>query len=123
MTAHPLSATASPGIIKFDDVRYSVGINNLAKFKSTGKLIVEKLGLYLISTSIFAHTTSSQYNIYLNGNVISQTRIGYIATDAHSAAVVLVLQLRSNDSLWVSSPGSYYIGGGLWSTLTVSKLK
>lgn len=41
----------------------------------------------------------------------------------HTGTVVVALQLRPNDSVWVTYPSNYYILGGLWSTLTIIKLK
>ncbi|VDI60907.1 Hypothetical predicted protein [Mytilus galloprovincialis] len=127
MTAHPSSSATLRGIIKFDDVTFSVGINNLPTYKSTGKFVVEKEGLYLISVDIFSKTNGAYYQIYKNSIVISDTRIAYYRSPPsvmqHTGTVVVVRQLRPNDSLWVNFPGNYYIYAGVWSTLTIVKMK
>ncbi|XP_063448277.1 uncharacterized protein LOC134727815 [Mytilus trossulus] len=127
MTAHISSASTLSGIIKFDNVIFSVGINNLPSFKSTGKFVVEKEGLYTISVAIFSDTNGAQYKIYLNDNVISYTSIAYNSSPdtemVHTGTVVVVRQLRPNDSLWVYFPGNYFVYGGFSSILTIVKIK
>lgn len=126
MTAHPSTFTTKSGIIKFDNVAFSVGINNLPAFKSTGKFVCENDGTYLISTSIASSTIDANYVIYLNGNAISTTFIGYNHNKPslwyYTGSVVLVLPLRSKDSVWVHYPNSYNIYNGLWSTFTIVKI-
>ncbi|CAC5416510.1 unnamed protein product [Mytilus coruscus] len=115
LTAHPSSGGTLHGILKFDNVKFSVGINNLPTYRSTGKFVVEKEGLYLIAVSIFSDANNAYFYIYLNGNRISETRIGYTSSPPslmqHTGTVVVVRQLLLNDSLWVSFPGTYYIHG------------
>lgn len=126
MTAHPSTSMLKAGTIKFDDVLFSVGINNLSAYKNTGKFICEKSGLYLISTSIYSMDNNAQYKIYLNDIEISYTRIGYNSnnpTMVHTGSVVVVLNLRLNDSLWVYNFGNFHVQGGKWSTLTIAKIK
>ncbi|XP_063396750.1 uncharacterized protein LOC134681185 isoform X2 [Mytilus trossulus] len=127
ITAHPASTSTLQGIIKFDYVTFSVGINNLPTYKSTGKFVVEKEGLYMISVAIYSKTNDAYYCIYLNGNVISYTKIAHTSSPpssmSHTGTVVVVRQLRPNDSLWVYFPGNYYTEGGVWSTLTIVKIK
>lgn len=50
MTAHVTSSTTANGILKFNDVRLSVGISNLSEYQSVGKFICERKGLYMISS-------------------------------------------------------------------------
>lgn len=53
MTAHPSSpGTISNNIMKFDDVKFIVGIKNLAAYKNTGKFTCEQEGLNIISVSV-----------------------------------------------------------------------
>lgn len=42
MTAHLTSGTSANRIMKFGDVKFSIGINDLAAYKSTGKFVCEK---------------------------------------------------------------------------------
>ncbi|XP_063448220.1 uncharacterized protein LOC134727764 [Mytilus trossulus] len=126
MTAHPTFSGTSSGIMKFDDVSFSIGINNLAAYKNTGKFICERKGLYIISSSIMSHANLGDYYIMLNDNIISETRVGYSSSPPssmyHTGTIVLALQLHPNDSVWVHNPG-YYMNGGLYSTLTIVKVK
>lgn len=127
ITAHPSSSTRLSGIIKFDDVTFSVGVNNLTTYKNTGKFVVEKDGLYLISIAISSNNNRAQYHINLNGNVISYSRVtgipSFLVQYSDTVNVVVALQLRLNDILWVSYPHSFYIEGRLWSTFTIVKIK
>lgn len=69
-------STSSVGILKFDDVRFSVGIRHLSAYTNTGKFICEKKGVYLFS-SILSTTNSAEYYIRMNGKVIYTTNIWY----------------------------------------------
>ncbi|XP_063448449.1 interaptin-like [Mytilus trossulus] len=125
MTAHPTSGTSSPGILKFDNVKFSVGMSNLSSYKSTGKYICEKAGLYLISASIHTNTNNGYFYMYLNGKQVSNTMISYNNNNPSlmqfTGTVLLALQLRANDSMWVYSSAN--VQSGLWSTLTILKVK
>lgn len=127
MTAHPSSSPTKSGIIKFDNVAFSVGIANLSAFKSSGKFVCEKEGLYLFSVSVYSNTNDAFFNIYLNGKRISYTYIGYNSNNPSSmgntGAAVHALQLRLNDSVWVTYPGAYYVGSSDGSTFTIAKIK
>lgn len=48
------------GIIKFDDVKFSVGINNLSAYKSTGVFVVEKEEIYKIAPFLLAQSAPVQ---------------------------------------------------------------
>ncbi|VDI62281.1 Hypothetical predicted protein [Mytilus galloprovincialis] len=127
MTAQPVSTQTKTGIIKFDNVQFSVGINDLSTYKSTGRFTCETGGIYLISASIVSNINGAYYYIYLNGNQISQTSIGFSSsppsTMYHTGTIVLARQLRPNDSVWVYAGGNNYVQGGVLSTLTIVKVK
>lgn len=126
LTAHLTSSTSTNGILKFDDVKFSIGINDISAYKSTGKFVCGRKGLYIISASIMSFSNSGDYYIYLNGIRISQTKAGYFSNPSsymyQTGTVVLTQQLLPNDSVWVHNLGSNMIGG-LWATLTVVKVK
>ncbi|CAG2246630.1 unnamed protein product [Mytilus edulis] len=109
MTAHPSDGIITNTIMKFDDVKYSVGITNLSSFKTTGKFTCEHEGLYLISASVMSYTTGANYFIKLNGNDISQTYIGI-------GAVSVSRKLNQNDQVWLYASGSWYVYGGVYSS-------
>ncbi|XP_076071314.1 uncharacterized protein LOC143042746 [Mytilus galloprovincialis] len=125
MTAHPSSQTTiSNTIIKFDDVKYSVGITNLSTYKSTGKFSCKHEGLYLISASVMSHTSSAVYYIRLNGNNISQTYIGQHSGDkSFTGAMTVSRKLNPNNQVWLYAVGSWYLYKGVYSTLTIIKIK
>ncbi|OPL32816.1 hypothetical protein AM593_04754, partial [Mytilus galloprovincialis] len=107
MTAHPsANALTSNTIMKFDDVKYSVGITNL----STGKFTCKHEGLYLISASVKSSTNNAVYFIRLNGNDISLTHIGlHKEQHAHTGAVTVTRMLKRNDQVWLYAAGSWYL--------------
>ncbi|CAC5407927.1 unnamed protein product [Mytilus coruscus] len=127
LTAHITSEPGSQGIMKFDNVIFSVGYNNLSAYKSTGKFICERSGLYLISASIVAEANNGYYSVYLNNNVITYKYISYNnnnpSSTRNTGTIVLALQLHPNDSVWVKNTGSTRISIGNWSTLTIVKVK
>lgn len=126
MTTQLGSTAVKSGIIKFDNVQFSIGIKNLSGYRSTGKFICESGGLYLISASIMSNTNGADYQIYLNGYARSYTRIGYNdqgTSMQYTGTVVLALLLHPNDSVWVNNGGDYHIYGRDWSTFTIVKIK
>ncbi|CAC5421371.1 unnamed protein product [Mytilus coruscus] len=118
-----IETVRSNSILKFDSVPFSIGINNLSTFKSTGKFQCEKRGIYMISVSILSETNGAIFNIYLNGNQISATHIAEHGADHwHTCTVVIARQLQISDSLWVQTSG-IYIHSGLFSCFTIIKVK
>ncbi|XP_063413334.1 uncharacterized protein LOC134695834 isoform X2 [Mytilus trossulus] len=125
MTAHPSSqGTIRNTIMKFDDVKYSIGITDLSTYKSTGKFTCEHEGLYLISASVTSYTSDANYYIRLNGNDISLTYIGvHSGSKTFTGAVTVTRKLNPNDQVWVFAYGSWFLYGGMWSKLTIIKIK
>ncbi|VDI69229.1 Hypothetical predicted protein [Mytilus galloprovincialis] len=114
LTAQFASAPSTNGIMKFDNVIVSVGYNNLSVYKSTGKFVCERSGLYLISASISSGVNNARYYLYLNNKRITTTMLSYSSNSPsptmHTGTIVLVLQLHPNDSVWVKNGGtSIYI--------------
>ncbi|CAC5421380.1 COL10A [Mytilus coruscus] len=120
MTAHPSkSETVKNTIMKFDDVKYSVGITNLSSYKTTGKFTFEHKGLYLISAS-----SDVRYYIKLNETIISYTYIGqHGGGQVFAGAVTVTRKLNPNDQVWLYAPGSWFLYSGLHSRLTIIKIK
>ncbi|CAC5421362.1 unnamed protein product [Mytilus coruscus] len=125
MTAHPsLGRRISNTIMKFDDVKYSVGVSKLSTYMTTGKFACEHEGLYLISASVMSHTNSARYYIVLNGDNISQTYIGQQSgSTVFTGAVTVTRELNLHDKVWLYAEGSWYLYNGLFSKLTVIKIK
>ncbi|VDI06924.1 Hypothetical predicted protein [Mytilus galloprovincialis] len=127
MTAHPSSNYNKAGIIKFDNVAFSVGIKNLTAFKNSGKFVCEKEGLYILSVKIYSNTNGAHFYISLNGNTISYTKVSYNSNHPsameNTSTAVLTVQLRLNDSVWVFYPRAAHVAGIAWSTFTIVKIK
>lgn len=125
MTAQPSTGeTITNTIMKFNDVKFSVGITNLALYKSTGKFTCEHEGLYLISASVMSYTSAAYYYIYLNGSKISETNIGQHSDNySHTGAVTITWKLNLNDQVWLYAARSWYLYSGTSSKLTIIKIK
>ncbi|VDH98347.1 Hypothetical predicted protein [Mytilus galloprovincialis] len=125
ITAHPSSqGTLSTTIIKFDNVKFSVGISNMSAYKTTGKFTCEQEGLYMISASVLSNTNGAHYYIKLNGKDISLTYIGsHSSTYDHTGAVTVTQKLYPNDQVWLYAGGSWYLFGALYSQLTIITIK
>ncbi|CAC5421366.1 unnamed protein product [Mytilus coruscus] len=74
MTAFVSSSTrlSAGSVIKFSDVKFSEGINDLPTFKSTGKFKCGKSGLYIVSVTIEFSVNNSEFHMYVNGNVFTK---------------------------------------------------
>ncbi|CAC5384104.1 unnamed protein product [Mytilus coruscus] len=96
LTAQLTSSPSSTGIMKF--VIFSVSYNNLPAYKSTGKFICERSGLYLISASIVSNVNNANYYLYLNNTAVTNTFISYDSKNpyftTHTGTIVLALQLH-----------------------------
>lgn len=114
----------SGSVMKFDDVQFIVGINNLSDFKSTGKFVCGKSGLYMISVSIMSYTSGAQFVIVLNGKGISSTYISFHDGNKwHTGTDVIAEQLQIGDNVWVQSTSNMFINNGLYSSFTIIKVK
>ncbi|XP_052076028.1 uncharacterized protein LOC127714106 [Mytilus californianus] len=107
------------GILKFSDVKFSVGITNLSAYKSTGKFECEMSGIYLVSASIVGTTKGVDLNINLNGNIISYTRIS--EGNWQTGTAVLAVQLLNNDKLWVEV-GNMKLSGNKFAVFSIIKI-
>lgn len=110
--------------MKFDDVKYSVGITNVSAFKNTGHFTCEVEGLYIISASVMSYSTDAKYYIRLNENYISKTIIGdHSGNQYFTAAVTVTRKLNPADKVWLEAGGSWNFYGGLYSKFTIIKIK
>lgn len=127
LTSHISSTDSlySGKIMKFDKVAFSVGINNLSLFKSSGKFVVETPGLYLISVSVAVHVKGNpEFSIVLNDIIISETEMGEFATTSWRSGTNMVSRhLVVNDSIWVQCLNIVYTPeNGDWSQFTIIKI-
>lgn len=129
MTAHPISPgmdsyLVTNAILKFHDVKFSVCITNISDYKTTGKFTCEHEGLYLISASVKSISNGARYDITLNGTDISTTSIGqHDGYNSFTGAVTITRMLNPNDQIWLYAHGSWLVSDGLYSKLTIIKIK
>ncbi|VDI16226.1 Hypothetical predicted protein [Mytilus galloprovincialis] len=65
----------SDKVIKFNKVKTSTGVSNLAAIHSTGTFTVEVDGLYIIAVTVNSDTNDSAFEIYKNNIPLSQVYI------------------------------------------------
>lgn len=114
--------------MKFSNVEYNYGINNIDLFKTNGTFVCEKEGLYYIALSMTSYTAGAMFTVYLNDKDVSTTYIGIFNTKIeHTAAASLALELKVNDVLMVKIENGLYIMsylyGGLYSRITLVKIR
>lgn len=73
LTTSSAGGIFSDGIVKFTHIFTSIGINNIAAFKSTGKFVCEIPGLYYISAYIRTASDDYEYVLKKNEVVISKS--------------------------------------------------
>ncbi|CAG2187135.1 unnamed protein product [Mytilus edulis] len=113
------STIKAGNVIKFNEVKFSVGISNLSTYKSNGKFICETSGLYMISTSIATDTAGNpEYGIIHNGTYISRTEIGQESSSAWRTGTSVVSRyLDVKDTIWVNAMGDVTPEASIWFNL------
>ena len=113
--------TNSP--VKFTDIMTSAGITNTASFKSSGKFICEKPGLYYISGYIRSNTNSHAFFLKKNNEVVSRSAttswpssVGY-----STSSINAVVEVEVNDTVYIETRGDIYVSS--YSCLTIVKIK
>lgn len=112
-------------IVKFDDVRTHVGINNIASFRTNGKFICEVDGIYLVSTWIDSSTNYGRFHIYKNEQIIGSTVFNYISTTAsveNTGTAVVAVELHIGDTVRIQTGRSMNIVSSRRSCFTIAKL-
>lgn len=111
-------------VVKFTDVKFSEGILNLSTFKSTGKCVCEKSGLYIVSVSIEFSINDSEFYIYVNGKIFTKNYKHQQGNWWHSSSSVIAIELNTNDNVWVQIGGvNANLRADLHSRFTVIKIK
>ena len=109
--------------MKFNVIETQVGITKLSEFRSSGKFICEKKGLYLISVYMYSDTNGAQYYIYKNRHIVSKLYIGTHSIGwAHTGTGVVSVDLQVGDAVWIKVPLSLSVGIQ-YSCLTIVKIK
>ena len=113
-------------LIKFDDVRTYVGIENVYPFKHSGKFTCEKAGLYHISVVVTSNTDRAAYSIYRNDDLLLLKV--YIATHTanaweHTGTGVIAIKLYVGDTISVKKElKDMHVYGSMYSCLTIVKI-
>lgn len=92
-------------IIKFTNVKFSTGINNLSGYKSSGKFVCEKDGLYLISATVMYSWNDGEFYTYVNGKMYTQSYKHQESYWWHSSTAIIAIEPYTNDTVWVQTGG------------------
>ncbi|CAC5357455.1 unnamed protein product [Mytilus coruscus] len=93
-------------IIKFDEIRFHIGIINFSAIRSSGVFTAEKPGLYHISAVINGRKSNAQFSIHVNGNTLSTLRMSsneFIATGTS----VVATELQIGDIISVTADSTF----------------
>ncbi|VDI64601.1 Hypothetical predicted protein [Mytilus galloprovincialis] len=107
-------------IIKFDEIRFHIGIINFSAIRSSGVFTTEKPGLYHISAVINGRKANAQFSIHVNGNTLSTLRMSsdeFIATGTS----VVVAELQIGDVITVTADSTFQVYTH-WSCMTIVKI-
>lgn len=115
----------SGSIVKFDEVKTSVGVNNISSFRTSGKFNCEIDGLYLISAFIDTNSNYGYYHVYKNGITIGTTVFNYISSSdsiENTGTAVVTVELDIGDTVRIQTGRSMNVVSGLRSCFTIAKL-
>lgn len=96
-------------IVKFANVKTSIGINGISYFKSSGKFKCEYEGLYAVTVSLTAYNTLINYGIYLNGKEYTAVYELNNKVTFQRGTTTVVVNLHRNDILWVQLNDRMYV--------------
>lgn len=120
-----LSTGKNGTVILFNTVPLSLGIGNISAFKSNGKFVCEKDGLYMMAVTVSSKEHYASFCVHREGvqsGYVSCAEIGQHSGDAwHSGTSVVALYLQVNDKIHIET--SYSIEIGYWTHFTIMKIK
>lgn len=91
-------------VIKFQTIKASTGIIDLASFKSTGKFTCEVSGFYVIFVVISLNTDESHYEVLRNNNRISDIFPPKSVHDWYTtSSSVVSMNLNVKDTVFVKT--------------------
>lgn len=101
----------SGGVIKFDDVKTSYGVQEFSQFSSSGVFICRSQGLYQIIAMVKTHTNGARFSIVKNR---SRLISGYVAEHSstnydHTGITVVMVLLNMNDTVSVNAEMNLFI--------------
>lgn len=101
----------SGGVIKFDDVKTSYGVQEFSQFSSSGVFICRSPGLYQIIATVKTHTNGARFSIVKNR---SRLISGYLAEHSstnydHTGTTVVMVLLNMDDTVSVNAEMNLFI--------------
>lgn len=101
----------SGGVIKFDDVKTSYGVQEFSQFSSSGVFICRSQGLYQIIAMVKTHTNGARLSIVKNR---SRLISGYVAEHSstnydHTGITVIMVLLNMDDTVSVNAEMNLFI--------------
>ncbi|CAG2216249.1 unnamed protein product [Mytilus edulis] len=113
------SQTFPDYVVRFSTVNFKEGIDNLDKFKSSGKFICEIPGLYYISAHIYTNTQGYGFNVKKNGVNIATSASGSGSTDTTNP-ISAVVELQPKDTLYVYAGHYIYASQSCMSIMKIN---
>lgn len=109
-------------IVKFQDIRTSVGITDKSLFISTGKFLCEQDGIYLLSATLEAYNTFINFDIYINDREYVRVYESNADIPNQRGDVTVTFDLLKGDAVWIQL-GGHMLVNSVFSCLTVVKIK
>lgn len=92
-------------VIPFTNIKTAHGVRDVNSFKTTGRFVCERQGLYLISAQIMSTTKGAEYRIIQNDQELALVQIvPFHDSDAHNyhtGTGLAVVHLNQNDQIWI----------------------
>ncbi|VDI07093.1 Hypothetical predicted protein, partial [Mytilus galloprovincialis] len=108
------------GPLKFPDIKTSIRVSDLSSFQSTGKFTCQVPGYYHIVTTLMSAQNNARIDIMKNSSSIHwQYVTGYSNTYWTPGTAAVVLELKTNDNVWINLHSTYQI---YQSCLTIFKI-
>lgn len=110
--------------IQFENVKTAVGINKLQDFRTSGRFVAEKPGLYMIAAFVMSDSYGAQFIIYKNNQIISFVFIkpDLREADKHTGTGVIAVELNINDVIRIVANYNNMNVYSIFSCLTVIKV-
>ena len=113
--------------VVFNNIGQQIGKTNVTNFRTNGRFICERSGIYLVSVSIMANDNGNDAEFFIRKN--NQT-IAHVDIGEHSGynwwysgTAVVAEHLEVNDSIWVDIDGNFNVYGGTCCFLSLVKVK
>ncbi|CAG2214821.1 unnamed protein product [Mytilus edulis] len=118
------AVSGSDRVIRFPNMKMSVGIHSLSSFLSTGKLTAEHSGLYQLTVTIMTENSDKVFHITKNGFVIISGYSQHHDSNQrwHTSTITTAVEMDVGDFLYVLK-GTISNVYANWSCITVIKVQ